>query len=584
MMGLSLSLYSGDNTDSARLTIQRLEIKGASFFRQGTLKKLMVSRPGWLWQRRYYRPELLQEDLEKLRRSYRQQGFLEAKILSYDVNTDSLRQTVEITLTVSEGERTFIEGIHLFGNQAFPDSVLEEQLTVDIGQPLIARNIDQTQNALMQFYAERGYLDAQVTVDVKANPESHRAILDFTVSEAGISRLEHIITQGLRSTRPYVVYREMKMQSGNVIQYSKLLQSQRQLYLTGLFQYVYVRPAPLDSLYQINRDVIVDVQEHEYGEFNVSGGYGSEDKFRIRMEIAHKNLGGTARKAGLQSWLSFIQRGITLSASDPWLFQKPLKADINLTAEFKDEPGYDIYRSGGQGILGRQLGDHSDIRLTLRQDFTRYSHIESLPETRAKANIRSMKGSVTYDTRDNLFHPQRGVYAAWSYELARAVFDSPVLFHRWEAGIKGFRKFSACVFGTGIEFGWLRTGASIASIPPDERYYAGGQGSVRGFDFKKIGPLNEGGVPTGGLLKLVWRIGEIRFPLYRILNGAVFCDSGNCWTSARHVRFSGLRFSAGAGLRLHTFLGIVRMDYAWKLNRRSGEKAGAFVFNMGHAF
>ena len=140
------------------------------------------------------------------------------------------------------------------------------------------------------------------------------------------------------------------------------------------------------------------------------------------------------------------------------------------------------------------------------------------------------------------------------------------------------------VLGSAMDFGWLISGSSIESIPLNERYYTGGQGTIRGFDYKKVGPLNSKGIPTGGLIKWVWRITELRFPIHKSLYGAIFADSGNCWNSSHAFRFSDFRQAAGLGLRLHSFLGIVRVDYAWKLDRRSGEKAGAWVFNMGHAF
>jgi len=569
---------------SDKLWIHKLIIEGNHFFREGELKQMMVSRPGWLWQKRIYRYELLQEDLENLKRIYYQNGFLEVQIPSYHVNIDSMKGQVAISIHIHEGERTFVEGIHLFGNQVYSDSVLKSQLKISVGHALVALSIDQSQNQLLRFYADNGYLDGQVTANIKTNPMSHRAILDFSITENRISRLKNVHLKGINKVRPHIVLRELCVDSGKVLQYFKLLKSQRELYLTGLFQYAYVRPVPWDSTYLEGRDVIIEVQEHPYGEFNISGGYGSEDKFRIKMEIAQKNLKGTARKLGLQSWLSFIQRGIMISATDPWLFQLPVKADLNITAEFKDEPGYDLFRSGGQGILGYRIREHTDLHLSVRQDFSQFSHVKTLPQKESKGNIRSIKWWMTHDTRENLFDPHHGIYITWSYEVARAVFNAPVLFHRWEGELRLFYPYWKCVIGTGLEFGWLKCRTSIESIPLNERYYVGGQGSVRGFDYQKIGPLNEDGLPTGGLLKFVLRMGEIRFPLYRSLQSAFFLDAGNCWATDRHAQINDLRSAAGLGLRFHSFLGIIRMDYALKIDRRPGEKHGALIFNMGHAF
>lgn len=582
---MTFQLLAGTTGDAKKLIVRRLDIDGNAFFREEALKQLMVCRPGWLWQRRYYRPELLAIDLENLKKYYRQNGFLEAQISDYSIAIDSVNHTVSVAIQLQEGNQTFIEGIYLFGNEAFRDSLLESKLKVAAGAPLIVKRIDESQNNLLQFYAENGYLDAQVTVDIKTNPESHRSILSFSIAEYGISRLHQINLKGIDKTNPRVLLREVQIDSGEVIHYSQLLKSQRKLYLTGLFQYAYVRPVPVDSVLNEKRDIIVEVQENQYGEFNTTFGYGSEDKLRTRLEIAHKNIAGTAREAGFQVWFSFIQRGAMISATDPWLFNQPFKADVNLVTEFKDEQGYDFLRSGGQAIFGRSFGQFYALHFTLRQDFTQFSHVRTLPDDKAKANLRSLKWSVNYDKRNNLFDTQQGLYVAFSYELARAVFDEPVLFHRFETDMRFFESLrQMVVLGSGMELGWVTTHASIQSIPLNERYYVGGQGSVRGFAYKKLGPLSPDGVPTGGLIKMVWHVAEIRYPLYRSLKGAFFLDAGNCWASIKSMQNSSLRTAFGAGLRLHSFLGIVRVDYAYKLDRGSGEKSGAWVFNMGHSF
>jgi outer membrane protein insertion porin family len=576
-------LGQGDG-DYSGYTIDELIIEGNRHFSVERIKQLMVSRPGWLWLKRTFQPALFEQDLHNIQQFYHQQGFLEMRVLSHQAEGDESTRRLSILLTLEEGERTTIEGINLFGNQQFPDSILKSVIKVNPGRPLMAKEIDETQTALLHFYAEAGFIDAEVTVNVKTAEQSHRAVVDFHILENRVSLLNRVFCEGLIKTRPSVVLREMQVDSAEVIQYSKLLETQKRLYLTGLFDYVFVKPGPIRPDNPLMRDIRIEVQEHPYGEFNISTGYGSEDKIRTRIEIAQKNVRGTARNIGLHTWLSFIQRGVMVSATDPWLFNQPVNADLNFLMEFKDEPGYNLYRSGGQGILGKRLGQFVKIRLALRQDFTRFSQVKTMPDDQGRANIRSIKWAITYDARDNLFDTKRGIFFEFSYELARAVFEKHLIFHRYEGEYKIFRPFRSAVLGTGISFGWMNTSAAVTDIPLNERYYVGGQGSVRGFDYKKIGPLNSKGIPTGGLIKIIWRVGELRHPLVRSLSGAIFCDAGNCWEKELPADRLHLRSSAGLGLRFHFFLGVVRMDYAWKLDRRPGEKAGALVFNMGHAF
>jgi outer membrane protein insertion porin family len=584
IMLFSMACLAQSNGDYSGYIIRDLVIEGNRHFSVERLKQLMVSRPGWLWMKRIYQPALFEQDLNNIQQFYHQQGFLEMRVLSHEAEGNELTRRLFIHLVLEEGERTTIEGINLFGNQQFPDSVLKTVIRINPGRPLMAKEIDESQTALLHFYAEAGFIDAEVTVNVKTAEQSHRAVVDFQILENRVSRLNRVICDGLVKTRLPIVLREMQVDSGAVIQYSKLLETQKRLYLTGLFDYVFVKPGPVGPDTASMRDIRIEVKEHPYGEFNISSGYGSEDKVRTRIEIAQKNIRGTSRNIGLHTWLSFIQRGVMVSATDPWLFNQPVNADLNFSIEFKNEPGYDLYRSGGQGILGKRLSEFVKIRLMLRQDFSRFSRVKTMPDDQGRANIRSIKGSVTYDARDNLFDTKRGTYFEFSYELARAVFEKRLIFHRYEGEYKIFRSFGSAVIGTGISFGWMNTTAAVSDIPLNERYYAGGQGSVRGFGYKKIGPLNSRGIPTGGLIKIVWRVGELRYPLVRSLRGAIFCDAGNCWEKELPVGRLHLRSSAGLGLRFHFFLGVVRMDYAWELDRRPGEKAGTLVFNMGHAF
>jgi outer membrane protein insertion porin family len=584
LMILFMSFLSGiySRTPSG-LQIGSLSIKGNYQYHSHLLKQMLLSRPGRLGQRRSFIPELLEQDTQNLRRYYHQNGFLEAKVVSH-VRTDTLKNSVAVGIEIHEGERTYIEGIHLFGNETIADSLLKRAIHVSEGRPLAAKNINESQSALLRSYAEQGYLDALIDAEIKTNPESHRAIVNFQIIENQCSRLHEVRLSGNQKTRSGVLFRELKIDSGKIIRYSRLIDSQKKLYLTGLFQSVIVHPAPQDSLHPEMRDILIDVQEQPYHEFITSAGFGSEDKLRSKIEFSHKNLNGTARKVGFQAWLSFIERGVMVSASDPWMLDLPITADLNLSTEFKDEPGYDMTRTGGQCILGSGTRKHSDFHITLKQDYNKFTNVRTLPEDEAKARIRSARVSAIYDSRDNLFDPGSGFFCELSAELAHAVFEEPVTFSRWETEIRTYLPFHGCVAGTAMEFGWLVSRSSVSAIPLNERYYAGGQGSIRGYDYKRVGPLNEQGIPTGGILKCIWRVAEIRFPIHGVVHGAVFMDSGSCWADSDSVRLSGFRSGAGLGLRLHTFLGIARLDYAWKLNRKPGEKAGAWIFNMGHAF
>jgi translocation and assembly module TamA len=121
-------------------------------------------------------------------------------------------------------------------------------------------------------------------------------------------------------------------------------------------------------------------------------------------------------------------------------------------------------------------------------------------------------------------------------------------------------------------------------IPLNERFYAGGPNSVRGFEYQTVGPLDSDGDPLGGRFKLVWNVVELRRAVYRMIGVVGFFDLGNVWPDVAAVRLADIRSAAGVGLRANTPIGIVRLDYGVNLDPEAGEAARLVSFGMGQAF
>jgi translocation and assembly module TamA len=125
---------------------------------------------------------------------------------------------------------------------------------------------------------------------------------------------------------------------------------------------------------------------------------------------------------------------------------------------------------------------------------------------------------------------------------------------------------------------------SSKDIPLNERFYAGGPNSLRGFGYQLVGPLDSDGDPTGGRLKLVWNLVEIRQAVYKMIGLALFADVGDILWQPEAFRLGNIRTSAGVGLRANTPIGIMRLDYGVNLKRKKGEPEAKLYFNMGQAF
>ena len=140
---------------------------------------------------------------------------------------------------------------------------------------------------------------------------------------------------------------------------------------------------------------------------------------------------------------------------------------------------------------------------------------------------------------------------------------------------------SRLVFATGARIG-LAQGLG-GDVPTSERFYAGGSTTLRGFEQNAVGPVGVDNVPAGGNVSLVLN-NELRMPLVRIVDGVVFLDVGNVYPTIKDFSFTDLRESAGIGIRLRTPWVVLRSDYGWVLDPRSGEKRSRFYFSIGQAF
>jgi len=502
------------------------------------------------------------------------------------VSIDSTERSVEIRVVVSEGELTRVEGVSVFGNAVFRDSLLLHKIGIKVNDPFKRTKIQDATLSVLALYANNGYLEAEVNPDIRVNSETHRALIDFVIQEKAQYTVAEIRLEGLEKTRPRVARRELLFRPGEVIKYSRLLESQRRLYLTGLFQSVFIRPQPAAGGDSAKKDILIQLQENESIEFNVAVGYGSIDKARGRIEVFNTNWEGTALKFGLSTKASFINRGIEASFTEPWTFGLPWRTDVNLLLEYLEEPGFDLNRRGGRLVIGKSFGKRSTASLTYRYEDAKLSNIQvsAIPQEQ-KTNLRSLILSLIYDTRDNLFNSTSGTYMEWKNELAGSFLRGTDTFVRSVGRFKYFYPWKrSTILATALEIGWMDFFGKSRDIPLNERFYAGGPNSLRGFGYQMAGPLDAEDDPIGGRLKLVWNLLEIRQSLYKMIGVAFFADVGNVWLGPEDFHFNDLRNCVGLGLRANTPIGIVRLDYGINLQPQKEEPSAKLYFNMGQAF
>lgn len=572
--------------NSQKLSIKSLTFTGNDSFSNKKLEEFMVSRPGGFLGKSYFHRAVFRDDLANLEAFYQNNGYLDVAVIDTQLLIDEKGKSVSITINISEGPLSRAEDIGIFGNDTYSDSTLLSLVKLKPGEPCRRNMIQQSMLDMVSFYANHGYLEASVQPEIRRNTERNTVLIDFTVSEGSQSTVGEVRLTGQEKTNDNVITRELLFDTGEVVSYSKLLGSERTLYMTGLFQSVFIRPGEFLDSATGSRVVSVDLRERESSEFNVAVGYGSIEKAFGRVELTSSNLAGTARKAGIAVSASFIRRAIEGSFTEPWTFGTRLQTDLRSSYEFLEEPGYTLTRLGMRLTVGKYFGRYTKADITYRFENVRLRHVSiDDPPDNLEPHVRSLDLAISKDSRDNLFDPRSGIYLEWSNELAGSFLQGTNTFVRSQVTGKKFLSLGRhTVVASAIDVGWMDYFGGSKEIPLNERFYAGGPTTLRGFAYQRVGPIDRDGDPLGGQFKLVWNVLEVRRAVYKMFGVVGFCDLGNVWNRIGDARLSEMRAAAGVGLRANTPIGIVRLDYGANLSPKSGEAPQQLFFGMGHAF
>ncbi|MBN2201396.1 BamA/TamA family outer membrane protein [bacterium] len=567
-------------------SVAGLQIAGAGAVPESKLRKCMITRPSSRFKKAPYVARILEGDLRSLMDCYRDHGYWEAEVENADVRIDSLKKKVRISIRVSEGRPSRIGMISIAGNAAFRDSLIIGWLPLSRGGILKRSLLDESRNAILRNLSDRGYIDSRADIDFQINAETAEAFVRIRIEEGPPSLIGAIQLPPLEKTRASVVLRELTFQSGDTVRVRDLLESQRKLYLTGLFESVFIRPADTTASNGPERDMILELKEKKSGEFNVSVGYGYWEKVRGGMELFNTNTAGTARKFGVSLKGSFKYWGAECSFSEPWTFGRPFRTDVIVRADRTEEPGYDVERFGGRVTVGRRW--RNGIRLSGQyiNEASRLVRIRIDPVPAALTSyIHSIGLTAGRDTRDNPFNPGRGSTVEFRNELAGGLSKKSASFGRSTLIARIYVPAAGrTVLASALEIGWVGALNPDREIPLNERFYAGDASALRGFPYKTAGPLDRKRVPLGGKFKLVWNAAEWRVPVYRMVSAAVFWDVGNVWADAASAGLKGMRHTAGFGARAATPVGVLRLDLGFIVDRRDREPGMQVIFNMGQAF
>lgn len=518
----------------------------------------------------------LEEDARRLDLAIEEAGHPRAFVA---VETTGRDTDIAVVFRVTPGPRIVVGKVSVDTPERIAD---EPPLGLTTGDLFRVSEVGRARDALARAYGNAGYARVEVTPRLRYSSDETRVDVVFEVQPGLRSYVEHIVVSGLVHTREEVVRRELTFREGEPLSPEKVFESQRRLGMLGLFRGVGIRELSQEA--RSNETLIVTVDEAPRTQIAYglgAAGLGSEGNMVLRAsaEVTRRNVAGMDRSLSLFARMSFRGSRFLTRFGEPYLFGK--KASLSLAAfrEEEERKSFSYDRLGASLEATRGLSESSNLVARYTFSRTRLNDVRmSISEIDREYTDATFSGpslSILNDTRDDPLDPRHGRFVGADLQLSHAALGG-------DSFVKGFFQAAAyqsvhsrVVLAITTRLGLARTfrGEGLA---PSDRFFAGGDYSLRGFKTDAVRPDGGRGLALGGL--------ELRLFLARPLSFAVFGDLGNVFPRINDMSIDDLRYTAGAGFRYRTALGPIRLDWAYKLDRRFEESLGELHFTVGHAF
>ncbi|MBW1981487.1 MAG: outer membrane protein assembly factor BamA [Deltaproteobacteria bacterium] len=597
-------------SEGPRVIIANIAFVGNKAVDQQTLLQFFEgSRAGLLGKKEhlFVRSEV-ENAVASIRQFYHSQGYLEAKVADPEYEFSEDQSKVDITIAIQEGVQYKIHRIKFLGDVLAGAKNDLAKLQQDmIGQPYFNRQKLLLQTRILEIYGNLGYPDAVITIDRKPSTTAGRVALDVIIKSGPLVTIVKIEIHGNVRTRASFIRKRLMFKAGSLYNLNKRKESFRNLYRTGIFSRVDLKLQETNE--PDKRVLLVTVEEVHSKELYFEPGWGSYERLRLRLGFREKNLFGSGRTFGSEATGSQKAQTLVTNISDPFFLNTNILATLSAFYNHRIEPSFTREDIGSSFTLTRNLTSNLTTTMGYVIRKTDVSNTDNKDKDEDEDNnydFASLKIQATYDTRNDLFFPTTGHRLFASLEQAEKNLGSDINFSRLTAGSRlFFRLTEVTVLGLRYTSGLLIPGRDQVTVPVAERFFNGGENTVRSFKEAKLGPHDSSGDPAGGYGFNVFNI-ELRQRIKGNLVGSLFFDYGN--VSPNRTRreqgkppykhrsdvisdtlddfFAGFRAAVGFGLQYLLPVGPARLDFAFNPDRDRKRNEDSYVihFSVGMAF
>ena len=595
-VGINFTVKEGENSK-----IRKINLVGVQAFAESDLLDLFSLRPpnwiSWYTKNDQYSKQKLTADLETLRSHYLNRGFLDFNIDSSLVSITPDKRDIYITISVSEGERYTVSDVQLAGQMPVPREVLEPLVRVKPGEVYSRERVNESVKAINDRLGNEGYAFANANPAPDVDRAKRTVAFTIFIDPGRRVYVRRINVTGNTRTRDEVVRREMRQLEGGYYDASKIQTSKQRIDRTQYFKDVNVETSPVAGTTD-QVDVNFTVEEKPTGALLFGAGFSSVDKFVVSGSVSQANVFGSGKFISAQINSGKVNQTYALSYLNPYYTVDGVSQGFDVYKRTTDASslsvGAYVTRSVGGGVkFGYPIAEQTSMSFGLSAENVDLETFSTSPPS--YLNFVNLYGStyayatgtigMARDRRDSAILTTQGTYSLLTTEVSGGdlQFYRVGLLHQWYRPLT--RKLT---FAVNADLGFARRIGS-KPVPFFKNYYAGGPGSVRGYQQYSLGPQDVFGNSLGGTRKIVGNA-ELQFPmpgggLDKSLRLAVFLDGGQVYAAQDSIDPGELRFSTGLALSWSSPFGPLKLSLAQPLNEKKGiDRVQRLQFTFGTGF
>ncbi|WP_372370788.1 outer membrane protein assembly factor BamA [Candidatus Uabimicrobium sp. HlEnr_7] len=599
--------------------ISEINFFGNKNYGKGQIIKLLKTQETGAITSVIYDEATLNEDLILIRNFYRSEGYLDARVELRDVIFSDTREGMRINISITEGTLYKVNSVNLVGNTLFSEDEIFARLKLKKDTPFKQADMFQDKSRIERIYGENGFMNAKARPRFTL-PKLNARVVDITydVTEGQEVYVQRISVSGNTLTKDRVIRDNIIIHPGERFSLGKIEVSQQKLRRLNFFESLKMDLANTEDANW--KDIAIHVEEGRTGNLRFAAGLTSDVGVVGEVSVTKRNFDITKWPRSFDeffSGVSFTGAGQTLSVNlqaggeilrfnvnftEPRLLGYNLIFGVNLFSNERQRESFDEERLGAKLTFGRNLDIDTKISASYRFESVNINDVDNdAPQDVVDVEGDNILSSIildfTIDTRDDFILPARGYIFGVSYELAGTLLGGDHDFSKVNFRLAWFQTLYTNddgfkhILSLGSRIGFALAHLDSDRVPIFERFFAGGASSIRGFEFRTVGPIDPVGLedPLGGELLFVNTV-EYSIPVFQnTFRMVLFSDFGSVAPEIEDVDviFDEFRLSVGIGFRIKVpALGPrpFALDFGFPILSEDTDDKQIFSFSFGKPF